>query len=51
MKHVLSTIAAVMLLAATGCATDRYPLSGEKCSDCDPVKGMCAPPCPQVTAG
>jgi hypothetical protein len=47
MKLVLSALAGVVLLLSAGCAKDgRYPLSGEKCSPDDPVKGMDAPPCP-----
>lgn len=50
MKYVLSATVAVLLLAVAGCATDRYPVSGEKCKACDPVRGMCAPSCPEVSA-
>ncbi|QKV19310.1 hypothetical protein [Oricola thermophila] len=50
MKHILYAMTAVFLLGAAGCATDRYPVSGEKCGDCDPVRGMCAPECPPVSS-
>lgn len=51
MKYILSAITVILLLGTSGCATGRYPLSGQKCGTCDPVKGMCAPDCPQITAG
>jgi hypothetical protein len=46
MRMLLSVFSVAVLLAASGCATDRYPLSGEKCGPDDPVKTMTAPPCP-----
>ena len=51
MKYLLSAMAVVLLFAMAGCATDRYPLSGEKCKPGDAMEGMSAPDCPQVTAG
>jgi len=49
MKTFLSLAAGVALMLAAGCATDRYPVSGEKCSPDDPVRNMTAPECVGIT--
>jgi len=52
MKTFLALAVGLALLVSAGCATSgRYPISGEKCNPDDPVKGMSAPKCVEVTAG
>lgn len=50
MKTILALAVGLGLVMSAGCATDRYPVSGEKCNPDDPVKGMSAPECIEVTA-
>lgn len=50
MKMFLALAVGLALVTSAGCATGRYPLSGEKCNPDDPVKGMSAPECIEVTA-
>jgi hypothetical protein len=51
MKMFLAFAAGLALMLGAGCTTtDRYPVSGEKCNPDDPVKGMSAPECIEVTA-